>query len=630
MNKPFAPAKISGLLQNALRQHQAGRLKEAIDTYRAILAMAPKSFDTLHLLGVALTQSGNAAEGVPLLRQALKISPTSSACKLNLANALLEVREFAEASSQFRALIAGGMATEVTLRGMAQCFNELAQPSDALVLSQQALEKFPKSAPLFNELGRALVASGKPREAAENYRRALSLQPTFTAAACNLGNALTEIKAFEESEEVLNAVLAREPRNLQALTNLAHMFRTNWQAERAIATAERGLQVNPGDPGLRTFIGGCFIDLGRNDEAASMFREMIAAGVQLPEALAGLSQIHKFKAGDPEIDLAADLLAKPKLTPKERKPLLFIRAKIEDDLGHPGEAIAAAKAAKAIDTFPMPLTEYAAYMAECRSLMNREFFEQQRALGSEDERPVFILGMPRSGTTLTEQIIASHAQADGSGELTAMLSLGEELGFRTSAPKDFVARLISLSQDERASLAARYLAVLSKDKKPGALRITDKMPHNFEVIWLVALLFPKARIIHCNRHPVDVAISIFLRNFSAGHWYSQDLAVLGRYYKLYKEQVAHWRKATGLRWMESDYEQLVGEPEPNIRAMIDFLDLPWDEKCLSHTETERSVHTFSKWQVRQPIYRSSVERWRKYAPYIKPLLDELGIAAETA
>jgi tetratricopeptide (TPR) repeat protein len=614
-------------LQTALKLHQAGRFSEAVLAYRAVLAQAPRNFDALHLLGVALTQSGKAAEGLPLLKQALKLNPASTPCKLNLANALLETGDFAAASGLFRTLIAGGTATEATLRGMAQCFNELGQHADALILARQALDKFPKSAALLNELGRALASSGKARDAADAYRRALTLMPAFTAAACNLGNALTEIKAFDESEAVLTGVLAREPNNLQALTNLAHMFRTNWQAEQAIATAERALTVSPRDPGLRTFIGGCLIDLGRNDEAAALFREMIGAGQQLPEALAGLAQIHKFKAGDSEIDLAATLLANPKLTPKERKPLLFTRAKIEDDIGHPGEAVAAAIAAKQIDMHPMPIAEYGAYMADCRALMGKDLFAQLRPLGSDDQRPVFILGMPRSGTTLTEQIIASHGQADGAGELTAMLALGEELGFRTSPPEAFVARLKSLTGPDMQALAARYLAVLGKNKKPEALRITDKMPHNFEVIWLIALLFPGARIVHCNRNPVDVAISIFLRNFSAGHWYSQDLAVLGKYYNLYKAQVAHWREVCGLAWFESDYEALVGEPEPNIRALIDFLGLPWDDRCLQHTQTERSVHTFSKWQVRQPIYKSSVERWRKYAPYIQPLLHELGIGA---
>ncbi len=618
---------ISPALQSALRLHQGGRLAEAVLAYRGILAGSPRSFDALHMLGVALTQMGKAADGVPLLRQALALNPSSAACRLNLANALLETWAFADAAPLFRALIASGQPGEAALRGLAQCFNEQEHFSDAAILARQALAKFPNSAGLHNELGRALIKQGQPREAADAYRKAVALAPDFVQAACNLGNALTEIKAFDEAEAVLNRVLAKHPGNVQALTNLAHMQRTNWQAEKAIETAEAVLRINPADTGLRTFIGGCLIDLGRNEEAAELFRGLIARNEQVAEAVIGLSQIHKFKAADPEIALVGQLLATPSLLPKERKPLLFTKAKIEDDLGHPGEAVAAAIAAKAIEPYPNGLEAYRAYMEECQRLMDAAFFATRKPFGSGDERPVFILGMPRSGTTLTEQIIASHPQADGAGELTALPTLAEEIGFRRLPPEELKRRLAGMTDAETRGLAERYMTILQKDKKPGALRITDKLPHNFEVIWLIALLFPQARIIHCNRHPVDVAISIFLRNFSAGHWYSQDLAVLGQYYNLYRKQVAHWRAVTGLAWHENDYEALVGEPEPNIRAMIDFLGLPWDDKCLSHTETERAVHTFSKWQVRQPIYKSSVERWRKYAPYIKPLLDELGIVA---
>lgn len=620
-------APLRSVLDGGLRYHRAGELAAAVAAYRRVLLSAPRNFDALHMLGVALVQLKQLDEGVQLLRRALQVSPESANCKLNLANALIEAGQHSEAIALFQSLLSVGQANETVLRGLLQCLNALERHKDALALGQKAVARFPGSAELHNEIGRALTAAGSPREAAESYRRAVTLKPAFVSAACNLGNALTELKQFEEAEAVLRRVLTLEPGNVQALTNLAHMYRTNWQAEKAIDTARLALAIQPDNAGLQTFVGGCLIDLGQNEEAEKVFRGMLQRNLQVRDAVVGLAQIHKFKEGDPEIGLVQSLLDDGALSAKNRKPLLFTKAKIEDDLGHHGAAVEAAIAAKAIEPFPSPITDYRNYVTGCMRLMDQAFFERARSHGSRDERPVFILGMPRSGTTLTEQIVASHPQADGAGELTALPAIAEAIGFRTLAPADLVAKLDALSATERQSYQAEYLSILRKDRKASAVRITDKLPHNFEHIWLAAFLFPDARIIHCKRNPVDVSISIFLRNFSAGHWYSQDLAMLGQYLNLYKQQVAHWRQVCGLSWYENDYEQLVADPEPNIRRMIDFLGLPWDDKCLSHTETERSVHTFSKVQVRQPIYRSSVDRWKKYAPYIGPLLKELGIPA---
>lgn len=622
-----AQSALRALLGQAVKLHQAGQLDEAIRLYRKVLSSSSRSFDALHMLGVALVQQKKTAEGISSLRKAVQVSPDSMNCKLNLGNALVEARNFTEACSLFQSLLTHGQANAQVVRGLLQCLNELERTNEALEFGKKAVARFPQVADVLNEYGRTLANAGLFREAAEVYRRALSLKPGYQEAACNLGNTLTELKLFDEAEKVLGGALKANPQNVQALTNLAHLHRANWQAEKAMAVARKAIEIKSGDAGLETFVGGCLIDLGRNDEAEAVFRDMIGSGQQLHDALIGLSQVHKFKSGEPEIAMVKQLLDGPAMAPKERRALLFAQAKMEDDLGNHGAAVAAATAAKAVEPFDMPFDAYRDYITECMRLMDKDFFDRNRGAGNSSEQPVFIIGMPRSGTTLTEQIIASHPLADGAGELTAFPAIAEEIGFRRMPPRDLVNKLAAMTPDNRQLLSERYLAILGKDKKAGALRITDKLPHNFETIWLAKLLFPNSRVIVCDRNPVDISISIFLRNFSAGHWYAQDLATLGKFYMFYRQQVSHWKAVCDLQWFENDYEALVSEPEPNIRKLIDFLGLPWDERCLSHTETERSVHTFSKVQVRQPIYKSSVERWRKYAPYIGPLLKELGVSA---
>lgn len=614
-------------LDQAVRHHRAGRLPDAIAAYRKVLRITPQNFDALHMLGVALSQAGQDGDGIATLREAIKLNPASTAARGNLAQALLKARRFEEALPLYSALVSLGPGTDSAFAGLGQCHLELGRPAEAERILLDAARRFPRSAAIFNELGKSRMALAKHGDAIQNFRQAVVLDPGFHMAASNLGGALIEANDYESAERVLSKVLAVNPTLLTARYNLANLYRKLFQSEKAIRLAEETLKSSPEDPQVRTLLGLCYIDLGRNEDAERYLREAIARGESLSEALSGLAQIHKFKAGEPELALASSLLADQKLDARSRKSLLFTISKMEDDIGHPGAAVDYAIAAKAISPLPDRFEQHRSFVHAAMTALGPEFFAARRALGHPSEQPVFIIGMPRSGTTLTEQIIASHAQADGAGELNVLSGVARKMGFDNATLEAFLSNITALGANDLHGLAEAYLPYLRRNAKEGALRISDKLPHNFQNVWLIAMLFPNARIIHCNRNPVDVCMSIFLRNFSEGHWYTQDLVSLGRFYNLYKEQVAHWKAVCGLQWYESDYEALVADPEPNIRRMIDFLGLPWDERCLSHTETERSVMTFSKAQVRQPIYKSSVERWRKYADHIGPLLKELGIEA---
>jgi hypothetical protein len=250
-----------------------------------------------------------------------------------------------------------------------------------------------------------------------------------------------------------------------------------------------------------------------------------------------------------------------------------------------------------------------------------DFFGRFPAGGSASERLVFIVGMPRSGTTLTEQILASHPAVFGAGELQGIADVA-----RAIRP-DYPQRVPFLSASEIAEFVKGYLATIDARAPPEAIRVTDKLPVNFTHLGLIATLFPHSRVIHCRRDPMDTGLSCFAEQFRLSHDFTTDLESIGRYYLQYERLMAHWRRVLPLPMLEQRYEDLIANPEVGSRALLAHCELPWDEACLNFHAASRQVSTPSRWQVRQPIYATSVGRWRHYERHLEPLrrlLEERG------
>jgi hypothetical protein len=255
------------------------------------------------------------------------------------------------------------------------------------------------------------------------------------------------------------------------------------------------------------------------------------------------------------------------------------------------------------------------------------FFEARQAFGNPSDRPVFIVGMPRSGTTLTEQICASHRGIYGAGELPIIRLLAAELGFDQLDPTIFTKAMGALTPQKAKDLGSKYLGYLKK-RNDKAIRVIDKMPHNFELLAFISLVLPNARVVHCMRDPMDNCTSCFMHNFSDAHGYNADLAKLGQYYRQYDRLMNHWAKVLPIAIHDMQYERTVADLETQARGLIAFLGVEWDAACLQFHETERTVRTPSRWQVRQPIYSTSVERWKLYGDALDPLRAALGPLAQ--
>jgi tetratricopeptide (TPR) repeat protein len=366
---------------------------------------------------------------------------------------------------------------------------------------------------------------------------------------------------------------------------------------------------------------------GRRQKAVDQFREALRHDPTCSQALAAVAFHGLYSLTEVEVNRIRTLLADPQLAPDDRARLHFGLAHICDRAKAYDEAFAHFRQANALRRRASQEAGKAFDAEKHRARVDRiiatcdaAYFRRVGGLGRDTERPVFIVGMPRSGTTLVEQILSSHPDVFGAGELKDISRLSKRVPSRPGAADRYPDSLARLDEAAASTLADQYLQHI--DKLAGtATRVIDKMPNNYLHLGLIAALFPRARVIHCRRDPMDVCFSCYVQDFQ--DWTS-DQGDLARYYWEYERLMKHWRLVLPLPVLEVVYEELVEDSEAIIRELVSFCGLDWDHRCLAHHENPRAVRTPSLLQVRQPVYKSSVGRWRHYAAHLQPLLEALG------
>lgn len=440
-------------------------------------------------------------------------------------------------------------------------------------------------------------------------------------AYLTVGDSFLAIKHLQRACEL-------KPDLVEALCGLGRAYVSSDKAAMALPLYEKALKINSIHPMVRTGLANALTSLGRMDDARACLKEAIERRVELGAAYNGLVNTRKFAEEPPELASILSELADPKLAANAAQQLHHAAGKVLNDLQRYEEAMDHFQKAKTAAGHDFDLESHRHSVDSIIEIFNPSMLETKAGYGSPSTVPVFVLGMPRSGTTLTEQICASHPDAHGAGELTKLRRIANSMGFRTQSDEAFRSSVMSMTRDQSRTLAEDYLCYL-RQHAPAALRIVDKMPHNFELIGLIGILFPNARIIHCRRDAIDNCLSCFVLNFNKEHSYNADLQTLGLYYREYHRLMQHWHKVFPGRIFESRYETLVADQDTQSRRLIHHLGLPWDEACLRFFDKDGSVNTLSRWQVRQPIYRTSVKRWKNYESSIQPLIQSLGDLAET-
>ena len=488
---------------------------------------------------------------------------------------------------------------------------------------QQIVRTDPRHADALNRLG---VIAANRREygaSAKYFSDAIKTEPKNAPLRGNLGAAYLKAHDLPSALIQLKKAVALDKHSPVALYHLADCLAQMEKPDEALDYIERLFKIAPDHARAKLLYARVKASLGDMEEAESVYRKMIADGKQLASAYAGIASIKKFKEEPPELAEMEKLLGSDDYKQKEKQTLHFGAGKIAADSGQHDRAFTHFIAGKACYEDEFDIIAYRDLVQGLIEITTPEFFAERRDFANKSDRPVLVFGMPRSGTTLTEQILGSHPLAKPAGEVLYFSQALRAFNFNRDSPYKYLRRLQTMSAKDARRLADGYLATLRKHSRT-ASRVVDKMPHNFEHVWIISLLFPNATFVHARRDPMDNCISCFTNPLNEAHNYTGSLKTLGRYYRLYSDLTEHWYKVCPVEIMASQYEELTADQDGRSRALVAHMGLEWDDACLKYYESDASVRTLSRWQVRQPVYQSSVARWKKYDAHLDPLKEALG------
>jgi len=525
--------------------------------------------------GTKLVNQGRHARGAALLAQSIALDPNKATARHDLGIALLALGRMDEAAEAFAA----------------------------------AVRLDPELASAHHNLGFALDNVGRSEQALTAYEAAVRLKPDLHAAQSRSGELYLLSGRRSEAAAAFRAVATQSEGSILARIHEARALDAEGATGEAIAALRQITTDDPTNAQAHLFLGRIHAWSGESAEAAAHLEQAAMLAPEMIVAWYGMATNRRFTRSDhPLIGRMNASLARPNLAPFQRQIVHFALGKAHDDIGDYQTAIRHFDAANKLRA------RYGAFnAAQLSRWVDRLIAETPQssfnpAVGVADATPILVMGMPRSGTTLVEQILSSHADVAAGGELPFWGERGAK-----------GAGLLGLSGDQLRAVADDYLAVL-RAISPRAARVTDKMPFNFGLLGVIHRALPRATLVHCRRHPIDTCLSIYTTSFESNLDFAGDRRSLVAYYRLYERLMAHWREVLPPdRLVEVDYEALVADPEPHTRRLVAACGLPWDDACLAPHRNTRTVITASLWQARQPIYRSSVERWRRYEPWLGEL-----------
>jgi tetratricopeptide (TPR) repeat protein len=471
--------------------------------------------------------------------------------------------------------------------------------------------------------GLALENDGKIAEAEQIYSAVLERDPNNADAHYRMGMLARHVKATGLAMDHLRKALRGGAGYAHVQYGYGLACLDHGLAAEALKHIDLALKLKPGVEQILTTRAITLQRLGKHEAAATLAKELFTKNPASIEGMTIYAMSHKFKGNEPEIEMLDHVIMREDLGEEPKRRLGYALGKMYNDAHQYDKAFG--YFSLAADTFDKDITAQTAAKSfdEFRSLFSQDFFAKMKKGGNPSEKPVFIVGMPRSGTTLTEQILASHPKVFGAGELLAMKHIARRLGYERGGIDELRESMEKLTEEQRIILGQNYLNTIEKYNST-VDRCVDKMPHNFLHLGLIAYILPNAKIIHCYRDPMDNCVSCFTSPLNEGHSYAKNLATLGAYYRQYWSLMAHWKSVLPIKIHDMPYEATVADLETRARGLIDYIGLEWNDACLKFNEADRQVATISNWQVRQPLYKTSVKRWKVYENHLAPLIDALG------
>ena len=622
------PAEPVGTLDVALRH--ASRLlavKPAAAAEQAgeILKVVPRQPQALLLLGLARAAIGDIDGSIDALTRAVSLQPGLPDAWLTLAD---QLRARGDAESADRAyaryIKAATRDPRLLAAASALCDNHI---PEAEALLREHLAHYPNDVAALRMLAEVAARLLRYSDAQRLLERCLELAPGFDAARHNYATVLNRQGRAAEALEQCARLLAKEPHNPNYRSLQAATSANLGDYADSIAAYESVLRQYPQQPKLWMSYGHALRTTGKVPESIAAYRRALSFEPTLGEAWFSLANLKTFRFSDADLGAMRQALAREDLSDNDRMHFEFALGKAledaasyEDSFNHYAAGNALRRKQHGHDR-----EEMSRYVRRSKRLFTREFFAERAGAGAEASDPLFIVGLPRAGSTLIEQILASHPLVEGTMELPQLPNIARKLaGRRQEEEGMFLKRLAALTRDELRALGEGYLAETRIMRKTGAPFFVDKMPNNFMYVGLIHLILPNATIIDARRHPLGCCFSCFKQHFARGQWFSYGLEDLGQYYRDYVELMAHFDEVLPGKVARVFYERVVADTEIEVRRLLEACRLPFDPKCLKFHENERAVRTASSEQVRRPIFREGVDQWRHYEPWLAPLERALG------
>jgi tetratricopeptide (TPR) repeat protein len=596
---------------------------EAEKFLRVAIQLAPSFAKPHEDLGRLLVEQRRAEEAVELLRTATRLDPGLEVAHFNLGKALAMLGKGKEADEAFEKSFDLNPERK-KLAHAAEHYKE-GRVEEAERLFGEVLRANPNNVDALRMMGTIALSASRFDEAERYLRRAISEAPDFVGAIIDRGRALKEQSRFEAAIGCFRNAIEMEPGNVQAHFLLGETLSPAALTFEAIDAFQQTLELRPDHAGALLGLGHVLKTVGRQEEAVEAYRECIRLRPNSGPTYWSLANLKTYRLSDEDMQEMQTRVSSGKLNEESEVNFLFALAKATEDRGDYDDAWpyyrdgnVKRRAAEYYDSVQTEVKH-----DRVIEVFDSEFLAEHSGQGNDDPAPIFVVGLPRSGSTLIEQILASHSQVEGTSELPYVSHVSASLNLNRADGVNYPAAVRELGSEHAKSLGQEYIRAAQMHRTEGKPRFIDKMPNNFPAVGFIHMMLPNAKIIDARRHPLDSCLSCFRQLFAQGQTFTYDLTDIGEYFLEYQRLMDHWHEVLPGRALTIQYEDMVMDFENQVRRLLEYCELPWEDACINFYETERPVRTASSEQVRQPIYSQSINRWRNYEQHLGELVEVL-------
>jgi predicted Zn-dependent protease len=625
------PGHPAAALTLGTAHRRLGDNRAALEILEPLAQSQPNSAATHLELGLALANAHRGDDAILALRRAVKLKPDLPDAWRILGDHLTLLGETADADAAYAQHIRHSTRDPRLLEpAAALCEGRIAEAEHLL---RNHLREYPTDVAAIRMLAEVGARLGRYGDAEKLLSRCLELAPGFLAARHNRAVVLQKQAKLAAAVAEVDLLLVADPGNPGYRNLAASLAARLGDMTRAIGIYAEVLREYPRQAKLWMSYGHTLKTAGRLDEAIAAYRRCLDLAPQLGEAWWSLANLKTFRFSADDLAAMRRQLARQDLTDTDRFHFDFALGKALEDAGDYAASFSHYDAGNRLRRagIAWSAADYTTHVQQSKVLLTREFFAARSGWGSTAPDPIFVVGLPRAGSTLIEQILSSHSQVEGTMELPDIIQLARELGGATARGPEsrYLETLAQLGPADCRRLGERYLEQTRIQRRSVAPLFIDKMPNNFAHIGLIQLALPNAKVIDARRHPLGCCFSAFKQHFARGQAFSYSLEDIGRYYRDYVELMAHFDSALPGRVHRVFYERMVEDTEGEVQRLLEYCGLPFEAACLHFYENDRAVRTASSEQVRRPIYRDGVDQWRHYEPWLDPLKKALGPIAET-